>query len=409
MKQRGIVVLGPAWYSCGSYEVFKRQMECCRALGLKTYFLAVSAILGISEASSGYWNYYDSMTTDLDSDFRGHTGRKRNPFTHKAFWTEVLPGMPRSLSHWRTFPSRLSNIPRSLISFINEHDIDTVICHHFFNVPLAKRIQQYIPNSQLLLETQDLQSRHMYEGGGKHPLFRRGSSFETLLADEIHIARQADVLIHYNEDETAEFTKYVPDRRHITIFPAAPRNYQTPAAAPAEENVFDFLIVASGNDPNYNSLCWFLRDVWSPELDARFKLKIVGNVDVLFPMRGEPLYDQYRHCFLGRVQDLAELYRAARYVLLPVTQGHGIAIKTVEALSFGKHIVAMPLAYRGYQDRVPADLQAERVLSAQEFRDRLLTLNTAGPPQQDPRTAALYETLFSPEKQLEIYRGLLIH
>jgi polysaccharide biosynthesis protein PslH len=408
-RPRGVIVLGPAWYSCGSYEVFKRQMECCRALGLRTYFLAVSPLLGIGVSSTGYWNYYYSMTTDLGADARGHTGRARVPFANATFWTEVLPSISRSLAYWRLFPAQLSNIPASLLEFVAAHTIDTVICHHYFNLPIAKKVRALIPDAKLLLETQDVQSRHMHESGGVHPLLRWNNSLDELMADEMKISSQADVLIHYNEDETAVFSRRIPERQHITVFPAGPRNHAESVVAADDDEIFDFLIVASGNDPNYNSLCWFLSEVWSPKLDAQFKLKVAGNVDVLFAARKEPLYEQYRHCFLGRMPNLAELYAGARYVLLPVTQGHGIAIKTVEALSYGKCVIAMPMAYRGYQARVPAALKAEMVETAAAFRERLSSIDATGRPRQDARCVAFYEEMFSPERQLEAYRGLLCH
>ena len=51
----------------------------------------------------------------------------------------------------------------------------------------------------------------------------------------------------------------------------------------------------------------------------------------------------------GRV-DVAKLhdaYRNAAAVLLPATAGHGISIKTIEALSCGAPLIATPLAFRG--------------------------------------------------------------
>ena len=56
-----------------------------------------------------------------------------------------------------------------------------------------------------------------------------------------------------------------------------------------------------------------------------------------------------RRCFRGRVEagDLHDAYRNASAVLLPATAGHGISIKTIEALSCGAPLIATPLAFRG--------------------------------------------------------------
>ena len=50
---------------------------------------------------------------------------------------------------------------------------------------------------------------------------------------------------------------------------------------------------------------------------------------------------------LGRVDDLAELYRSARVVINPVLAGTGLKIKTVEALSRLRPIVTWPTGVEG--------------------------------------------------------------
>lgn len=406
MKPKGVVILGPAWYSCGSYEVFKRQMACMHDLGYKTYFLAVSPIVQIGNNNS-YWNTYYSQTTDLGADFRGHTGRSRIFFKHPGFW-QALPGLlGSSVARMRALNAALMSIPEALKEFIAAHEIDTVICHHYFNLPLARRIRTLLPGAQLVLETQDVQSNHYMKEKYRHPITKRQSSFDENLRDEMDIASEADILIHYNEEETATFRANMPQRQHLTVFPAFPRNYQRLAQDSPPAKPFDFLIVASANDPNYRSICWFLENVWSPDLDSRFDLRIAGNVDVLLTMYKSPLLGQYGHRFLGRVESLFDLYKNARHVLLPVSDGQGISIKTIECLSYGKSIVSTPLAFRGFIDRVPQALRDEAAGSATQMREKLLACDTLSAPRQDPRVSALYEELFSTDAQTEIYRALM--
>lgn len=406
-RPKGIVVLGPAWYSCGSYEVFKRQMHCMRSLGFKTYFLGVSPIVQIG-SKNPYWNYYYSMTTDLSADVHAHTGRSRLFFKHADFWKSLPALFGCSVARARSINAGLMSIPDSLKDFIAEHEVDTVICHHYFNIPLALKIRDLIPGSQLILETQDLQSNHYEKGNDRHLITKRRSTFEENLRDEMAIASQADILIHYNEDETEIFRKHMPQRPNMTIFPAFPRNYDELAKAGPAPEPYDFLIVASANDPNYHSICWFLENVWSPELDARFELRIAGNVDVLMSGRRNPLYDLYGKRFLGRVENLFELYQNARHVLLPVSEGQGISIKTIECLSFGKSIISTPLAFRGFRERVPAELFAEAAVTAEEMREKILAADVTSPPRQDPRVSSLYEALFSLDAQTDVYRSLVI-
>lgn len=407
-RPKGIIVLGPAWYSCGSYEVFKRQMHCMRSLGFKTYFLAVSPIITIGN-SDPYWSYYYSMTTDLSADIHAHTGRSRFFFKHADFWTNLPALFGCSVAQARAINAGLMSIPQGLKQFIAAHDIDTVICHHYFNLPLALKIRKLLPGSKLILETQDLQSNHYEKGNDVHLITKRRSTFEENLRDEIRIASQADVLIHYNEDETAIFHKHMPQRPNMTVFPAFPRNYDALINAGPVPDPYDFLIVASANDPNYHSICWFLENVWSPELDAKFELRIAGNVDVLMTGRKNPLYEIYGKRFLGRVENLFELYQNARHVLLPVSEGQGISIKTIECLSFGKSIISTPLAFRGFRERVPEELFAEAATTAPQMREKILAADVSSAPKQDLRVSNLYEDLFSLEAQTAIYRSLVLN
>ena len=147
--------------------------------------------------------------------------------------------------------------------------------------------------------------------------------------------------------------------------------------------------------------------MWLPYLDGKRHLRILGNIDWLFRQYNDPLVE-LPDVFVGMVTDLTPYYQLARCVVLPVLEGQGIAIKTVEALSYGKHVVAMPLAYRGFRDHVPPELAAEIVTDPQEFAVRLLACDSnTFALQQDSRTIALYEELFTVEKQTEIYRQLL--
>src|SRR5262249_4457898 len=106
-----------------------------------------------------------------------------------------------------------------------------------------------------------------------------------------------------------------------------------------------FLIVASANYPNFLSVAWFLRRVLP--LCHPIQVHIVGNVDFEFQSRLPGLYERYKSLFRGRVPDLTSYYDEPAAVPLPTVAGHGLSIKTVEALGVGAPLVATPLAFRG--------------------------------------------------------------
>jgi glycosyltransferase involved in cell wall biosynthesis len=123
--------------------------------------------------------------------------------------------------------------------------------------------------------------------------------------------------------------------------------YPTISAMPAGPGGGDPIIVASANYPNYLGLLWFLREVLPLAQDV--PVKILGNIDRELQLRAPDLYKAHSALFRGRVEaeDLHAAYRGASAILLPATAGHGISIKTLEALSCGAPLIATPLAFRG--------------------------------------------------------------
>jgi polysaccharide biosynthesis protein PslH len=152
--------------------------------------------------------------------------------------------------------------------------------------------------------------------------------------------RQADILAHLNDEEAVAFQKLVPDRRHALLYP-------TVNAMPAGPGGGDPIIVASANYPNVLGLCWFLREVLP--LAPGVPVQIFGNIDRELQSHAPQLFKAYAGLFRGRVEveALHDAYRNTAAVLLPATAGHGISIKTIEALSCGAPLIATPLAFRG--------------------------------------------------------------
>jgi polysaccharide biosynthesis protein PslH len=132
----------------------------------------------------------------------------------------------------------------------------------------------------------------------------------------------------------------VPGRRHVLLYP-------TINAMPAGPGGGDPIIVASAHSANFLSLVWFLKEVLP--LAPGVPVRILGNIDRQIRKGTPGLFKAHAGLFRGRVEveDLHDAYRTAAAVLLPVTAGHGISIKTIEALSCGAPLIATPLAFRG--------------------------------------------------------------
>ncbi|MEE7448433.1 hypothetical protein MRF4_11700 [Methylobacterium radiotolerans] len=121
-----------------------------------------------------------------------------------------------------------------------------------------------------------------------------------------------------------------------------------PARQPASERValfdasaIDVLFVSSAHLSNVSGLRWFLETVRARHLPD-LRVVVAGSICDLGPWPDEPGLH-----FVGQLDDLAPLYAAARIVILPIREGAGSAVKTYEALAYGKPIVGTSLAFRG--------------------------------------------------------------
>jgi glycosyltransferase involved in cell wall biosynthesis len=163
-----------------------------------------------------------------------------------------------------------------------------------------------------------------------------------MLAQELEEMRGADLLLHLNAEEEAEFSALLPEKEHTLLYPPVPE-------APTGPGGPDIVLIASNNTANVESVVWFLREV-APKAREKapgVRVKIAGNVESGVRARAPEIYDAYKDWFLGRVEDLGAVYANARLALLPTIDGHGLSIKSVEAMASGLPLVATTHALRG--------------------------------------------------------------
>jgi glycosyltransferase involved in cell wall biosynthesis len=334
LEGRTVVIIHPAWHSCGSHAVFCSQATAYQALGARVVALAVGTTLEQGSRNRRFWSYYYRTTADMAADERYHTGPscysllidgQRLRRAVELIGCDYAMQMA-GLAELSPMPGRLAR----------RSDIDLIHCNHYFNMPLALRLKAQA-GAPILLETHDVQSRQ-YDLRGAARLFSgRKSTLAEMEASELALVAKGDVIAHINADELAYFSERLPRHRHVLLYPAL-------RARRAEHRHY-FLAVASANYPNYLGIAWLLERVLP--LAEPVNLAIVGNVDHELQARAPGLYQRYSHAFKGRTDDLQGYYDAAAAVLLPVVAGHGLAIKTVEALQSGAPLIATRLAFRG--------------------------------------------------------------
>ncbi|MCI0737267.1 MAG: glycosyltransferase [Beijerinckiaceae bacterium] len=336
LEGKVVAIVHPAWHSCGSHRVFVSQARAYQSLGAKAVSIALADSPGCVAGTRRSKAYF-AATGDLDAGVRIFAGMPLRNVVNGAF--------PRACGDWlhgnyaamQLEVSRLTPIPEELGSLPR---IDLVHCNHFFSMPVAARLRGRY-ECPVILDTHDVQA-HQYalrnRAGVRLP---PSASCEEMLAIECEAMRGADILVHLNCEEAAAFQELVPDKRHALLYPSV-------GAMPAGAGGGDPIIVASANYPNFLGLAWFLREV--PPLAPGIPVQIFGNIDRMFRWRAPILFVAHARHFRGRAEarDLDNAYRNAAVVLLPATAGHGISIKTIEALSCGAPLIATPVAFRGF-------------------------------------------------------------
>jgi glycosyltransferase involved in cell wall biosynthesis len=395
-RDKTVAVVHATWHSCGSYQVNVGQLTAYKSLGARVISVALMDAPGFRPPRGGRWRSYIEATRDLPADRRFFTGalvsQLASPGLLRDGWWRLIHGDQAS---WLLELAKRAPLPEG----IEEETIDLIHANHYFTLPFAARLAA-ARKTPIILETQDIQARqYVLRNQGGFFLPPR-ASYDGMLALELEWMRRADLCVHLNQEEHITFERLLPQVRHALLYPAV-------APVPLGGGGRDIIIVASDNYGNYVSLRWFLEEVLP--LAPNVPVAIFGNIDGGVRARDKSLYDAHRSLFKGRVADIGAVYARAACVLLPTTQGHGLSIKAVEALSSGAPLIATPQAFRG----MSADPHTLRNVTVAEdaasFAQAMLkaqarvTAGSLGAPCAASDTRRLYEDVFS----LEAYAGSL--
>jgi hypothetical protein len=361
---RSVAVVVPARHlmeGAGAARVFEHQATLMRAAGWRVVAVAVAPTL------AGRGIDRNALNTAL----------ARLGDTH-AIVTETKPSaMPAMLLSALTAKARgrwtLAE-DRALSDFVDPSSlaslsVDAVICNYVQCVSTADALA---PFERQVLILHDLDA----------------DSFPKWLT-ELASSRGAVALLSSEEANRLSATG-VKCAALPPIFQAAD------AMAPdGEENTL--LFVGGAHPPNVTGLRAFIADCFAPKLaEHGVRLRVAGEAGPL-ALDG---HDAPGVECLGRVDNLAELYRTAQLVICPLREGTGSSIKMVEALAAGKPVLASPIAWRGYEIEADAALdppfderwatRISELLASRSAREDLfragataLSRNTQGPTPLD--------------------------
>ncbi len=209
---------------------------------------------------------------------------------------------------------------------------------------IVPELKQRVPQVEVISFFHNVEARFFW---GSLRLQRSMRALAVLVANtlaERQAVRYSDKIVCLSERDS-RLLKRIYGRGATHIAPMAledklPANPAFTASAQPESFA---LFVGGTFYANRAGIAWFVRHV-APRIDVpvfivgrgfealREKLEIPGQVTVI-----------------GTVDDLADWYRRAQFVIAPIFDGSGMKTKVAEALMFGKKVVGTPEAFSGYE------------------------------------------------------------
>ena len=233
--------------------------------------------------------------------------------------------------------------------------------------------------------------------------------------EEANAVTEFDVVIAIQDEEAKIFRELSPNNQVIACGhkPAIVSHSAKPFVH-ANKYAVTVGYLASTNASNLEAIKGFLKEVWQP-LVALNRLQLVIAGSICTPVKeflSEFEISNVR--MLGQIDDLAEFYDAVDLVVNPVEFGTGLKIKTVEAIGYGKPVLATGEGIAGLDTAIDnaiqnleEDLQpAITVCETSESFQRELRSIVEQEQELPKRTAAaqqLSQALFSDQ---QIYSAL---
>ena len=162
--------------------------------------------------------------------------------------------------------------------------------------------------------------------------------------------------------------------------------------------------------PNINGLNWFIKEVWPlvAERIPESEFLIAGrnaSEETISKLKGQNV------SYKGEVESSASFIKDKSVMVVPLFSGSGIRMKIIEGMSFGKSIVATPLAAKGIDYENGKEIIVAN--DAAGFADKIIKLLTSDDLRREIGENAIltvrknYDTLASSVKLINFYRELI--
>ncbi len=355
-RKPAAIIVAPPWPNTGSSNTFAAQAAAHKQFGHE-----VLLVLGPLDP---YCKEQQEIEIEMHYEGISRVLCGWNPdsmqaYRSKSFLDWILAGRDDSLAIRARYAARSGGHP-GILDFIDSNHVDVIHVNHAFEMLLGVQIRELVfrrtgKKPSLICDTHDVQAKAYEERGERNPFNGHKEKYSDFLKSELSLYLTADMLTHCSTDDKAFFENNLPDLRHRLLTPCLNPQQEKALRGIREHNYnnnYDFLYVGNNNFANFTAVKWLLTEVF-PLLDGPPpRVALVGRIKELMRDLDKPLYEKYKHYFVGVVPDTGIYYSISNAVLVPSLVGTGVSIKFIEALCAGKTVIATADSLRGLPDRV---------------------------------------------------------
>lgn len=348
-EQSFVVHVAPSWAGQGASQVFETQLRYVHFRGYASLVVHVSPTdltpvdsrrvreeLAAGLPAFGAAHRWLVVREDADEVALGL--RRPYELPHLSFEGEARVAMTAA-------------VPRSLQRALTHRKVDWVLCNYGHLVPMVSGLG--LSDVPLVTETHDIRPV-------QHSLNNDLPVEQLDLEAERRNWGRSDGVVFINDLERRTFVESDEHPATVTAFPFGsigqriiePDSFRTVATSllrsdggatnPAlvmrlvdellagrDDSEIRCLYVGSDHRANVDSLNWYLEHVHLERLQHQpIRLLVAGSIDRAY--RGNKLRGVD---FLGRVDDLKQLYDLVDVVILPIVEGTGLPIKMIDAIN----------------------------------------------------------------------------
>jgi glycosyltransferase involved in cell wall biosynthesis len=362
-----VLIVGPPWARSGTARVMQNQVEYYRSRGYSTVLICVPLHCSYT-ATHPDWDDIQSGILEIGADRTFFAIIDQRAFAISKYVSWARNSFRGTALDWIAFTARSARLSNRIIELLSELPIVLVHVNHVFTFDFTERlihiVGQRLRSAPIILETHDIQANALDDRGEINPWSHRRDSPKALLGSEMARLKKTKVLIHVSTDDYDFFKGCLPEKHHVLVLPTINELFvsEIGGSSPSLCDSIDLLFVGHSTAFNAAAMEWFFEEVWPLLVRQQYTLKIIGSVEWWIRKERPRLYDTYRSYFVGPVEKLAPIYRAARCVFAPMISGTGISMKTIEAFALGKPFVGTSKAFRG----MPMDVLEESGIRAHD-------------------------------------------